>query len=372
MKASTLSRIESKFRPLIGLLPSSFVVKRYSNGRTKFLKRFQEDVPWQMYVPEGWKRKLWGIEFRSSIFNAAGMFKNGESYPVVAAQGAGAYLGGTGTWNEREGNTIGKVHLPFAPYPLSGAASNKLGLPNLGDMANAFNARDICQERIPGCPVGWSVMGSPDYQGVERVVSLVHGMDMYANAGVDFIEQNGSCPNVAHDGGLILRDELRHVGTHFIRRRDEMGVRKVPVIYKASNDTREDEVPHLLDMLFKFGYSGVNFGNTSTDYARHRSSIHPRERKLYDYFTKTFGGGVSGTPLKHISLQLASAAVRHIEKNRPPQEFHVIRTGGIDCLEDLRMSEDAGIALNQWFTGYFENFAKHGHRVYEQMFVDVA
>jgi hypothetical protein len=49
------------------------------------------------------------------------------------------------------------------------------------------------------------------------------------------------------------------------------------------------------------------------------------------------------------------------------QEFHVIRTGGIESKQDLEDSERAGISLNQWFTGYFENFARYGHNVYKQM-----
>ena len=58
----------------------------------------------------------------------------------------------------------------------------------------------------------------------------------------------------------------------------------------------------------------------------------------------------------------------YLKSGSPSQEFHVIRTGGIETLQDIQDSERAGISLNQWFTGYFENFASHGHKVYEELF----
>lgn len=44
---------------------------------------------------------MWGIKFRNSLYNSAGMFKNGEGYDLVSKIGAGAYLGGTSTHNPR-------------------------------------------------------------------------------------------------------------------------------------------------------------------------------------------------------------------------------------------------------------------------------
>ena len=122
-----------------------------------------------------------------------------------------------------------------------------------------------------------------------------------------------------------------------------------------------------MDALFSLGYDGVNFGNTSTNYAEARMNIHDKEQKLFDYFTTTYGGGVSGKPLQEKSLRLATAAVKYLRQGPPAQEFHVIRAGGISSVEDLIASDAAGVSLNQWFTGYFENFAKEGHDVYRSL-----
>ncbi len=380
MKATTLASWEGRLRPLITQLPPKTVVSRYSQGRLDFLARLKEEIPYETYSPpEEFSRELWGIRFRSPIMNSAGMFKNGECYEMVARQGAGAYLGGTGTWNPRKGNEKDGIYLPFVPYPKSRSASNWLGLPNDGDVVNSRRAEQL--ERVAGTPIGWSVMGSPDLQGEEKLRYLVQGMRHYEYAGVDFLEINESCPNTNHcrpqDDDMANR--LKYVKEHFLDKRtvSETGrFRTVPVIVKFSNDTQVKQIPPLLDLLFELGYDGVNFGNTSTDYQKRRELIHPSERALYDFFTtsKEFGvgGGVSGKPLKESSLKLTTcAAINYLRAGPPSQEFHIIRTGGIETIEDIIESERAGISLNQWFTGYFENFAKHGHDVYRKLFEPV-
>ena len=76
--------------------------------------------------------------------------------------------------------------------------------------------------------------------------------------------------------------------------------------------------------------------------------------------------------MKQASLDLAAAAVADVlEKNPPDREFHVLRTGGVENAADLRASESAGAPLSQWYSGYFEAFARHGHRVYRDLYRDL-
>src|SRR3990167_4919584 len=115
-------------------------------------------------------------------------------------------------------------------------------------------------------------------------------MRLYEKASVDFIEINESCPNTQHgrpqDDDLANR--LNYIKQNFLDRR----VRRLPVIVKFSNDTQVEQVPTLMDLLFENSFDGVNFGNTSTAYDKRRENIAQSERKLYDFFTKTFCGGV--------------------------------------------------------------------------------
>lgn len=364
MKATTLAHWESKLRPFLTQLPPHAVVSRYSQGRLDFLNRLKEDVPSETYTPpENLGRELWGIHVKGPLMNAAGMFKDGQCYEMIAKQGAAGYLGGTGTFNDRKGNDKEGVYLPFVPYPDSHSASNFLGLPNDGDRVNSGRAAQL--ERIADTPVGWSVMSSPDKRGREKLKYLVASMLLYDEAGVDFLEINESCPNTQHgkpqDDDLANR--LRYVKEHFLDQR----TRRLPVVVKFSNDTELEQVPALLDLLFELGYDGVNFGNTSTAYAQRKQHIGTREHRLFDYFTQTFGGGVSGKPLKESSLELSGRAVEYLKAGRPAQEFHVFRTGGIETAQDVKDSDAAGVSLNLWYTGYFEGLARDGHEVYKQL-----
>jgi len=361
MKSTTLLALEKFARPLISPLHPRTIISQYSQGRQKFLKAFEQDTPTTNFVPLDLSQELWGMNFITPLMNAAGMSKNGELYNHFCMQGAGGFLGGTSTWNRREGNTIKEIYLPFVTYPLSGAASNCLGLPNHGDLINSQRVASF--QKVSDFPIGWSLMISPDIMPENQLLYLVRGMKLYQRAGVDFLELNESCPNTDHsDEGLEKR--LRYISENFLRERK----RKIPVIIKFSIDTKKENIPYLLDTLFDLNFDGVNFGNTSKDYNAMRIRIHPREQKLFDYFTQNIGGGVSGAPLKEKSLEICACAVEYRNKANPPQEFHIIRTGGIDTVQDIIDSNNVGVSLNQWFSGYYHNFAKYGHNVYRNFF----
>lgn len=361
--SESLAAWEALLRPLLARLPPALAVRVLSRGRRSFHSLFVCQPPSPIPAPESLGRTLWGIRFRSPLLNAAGMFKNGEGYPVMAAQGAGGYLAGTTTRRPRAGNRKAGVTLPFASYPRSGAASNWLGLPNDGHEVVAERLSGI--ERRPGCPIGASAAAcpDPDLGEEEKLDGLVKGMELYDRAGVDFLEMNESCPNT-EEGSADLRSRLERVAEGFLARRQ----RSLPVIVKLSCDTDPEQVAELVGLLVELGFDGVNFGNTSIDYGRHRPRIAAVETACYDYFTTTFGGGVSGLPLKGRSLVLSTGAVEHLRSHPTEREFHVVRTGGIEDAEELSRSEDAGISLNQWYSGYFSAFGRDGHGLYRELY----
>ncbi|MCB1058343.1 MAG: hypothetical protein KDD11_22815, partial [Acidobacteria bacterium] len=282
-------------------------------------------------------------------------------------QGAGFFLAGTTTARRRAGNEKAEIHWPFAPYPSSVAASNWLGLPNPGDPVVAQRLAGL--ERIPGCPVGASVAADPELAGEERMTALIRGLEAYTEAGADFLEVNESCPNTGEDPAEESR-ELEELGRRLERIRQGFLERpdRPPVVVKLSCDTDPAVVPEVVDRLLDEGFDGVNFGNTSTAYERRRGAVAASDRPLYDYFTTTFGGGVSGRPLKEDSLRLAAAAAEQRERRAPGREFHVVRTGGIEDAADVRRSLDAGVSLVQWYTGYFQAFAAAGHELYLELY----
>ncbi|MDA3844334.1 MAG: hypothetical protein PF588_08220 [Candidatus Kapabacteria bacterium] len=369
-KTELLSRIDSKFRPMmVQFLPANFYSYLYSNGRKSFINMLASEIPQNVIVPTRHSKILWDIEFQSNLFNAAGMFKKGEAYYTVAAQGAGAYLAGTTTARYRRGNEKKGILHPFASYPQSAAALNWMGLPNEGHEVVAKRISGL--DKQAGCPIGVSIGSSPEDTGLTALNGVLDGFRLYDKAGADFIELNESCPNVVHEhdnnseGGLdsMLVERLEFISENFLSIRD----RNLPVILKISTDTEKELIPLLINKLSELEFDGINIGNTSTDYESARTMIAPNEMKTFDYFTKTFGGGLSGRPLKKKSLELSALASEYISQSNIGREFHVIRTGGVENAGDLSRSEKAGVALNQWFTGYFDAFSLRGHKLYEEL-----
>lgn len=365
MQARTMLKIAQKYESLTRFIPVKFLPFIYSKMRQYFMDKFYRQlIANTSSIPLNYSdsRILWGIKFGSALMNAAGMFKNGEGYDLVAFQGAGGYIGGTSTTNPRSGNIKCGVKLPFISLSKSDIAVNFLGLPNLGD--EILSKKLLTTKKVDGCPIGWSVMRSPDYEEAKSLELLVQSLFKYQdNLQIDFIEINESCPNVKTDFSNLDRC-LEYIAQNFLVNRS----RRLPVIIKLSNDIHLESIPSILDLLFKYRFDGVNLGNTSTNYSAFHNKINnPHEKKLFDYFTTTFGGGVSGTVLKSSSLELCSKAVNYRNKINPDYEFHVIRTGGIDSMADIIASNAAGISLNQWYTGYFKNYANFGNSLYQNL-----
>ena len=63
-------------------------------------------------------------------------------------------------------------------------------------------------------------------------------------------------------------------------------------------------------------------------------------------------------------MTLSAAAVNYLELVKPGYEFHVIRSGGINSIQDIIDSNNAGVSLNQWYSGYFENYITYGNKLY--------
>jgi dihydroorotate dehydrogenase len=153
------------------------------------------------------------------------------------------------------------------------------------------------------------------------------------------------------------------IASQVLSRRD----RHLPVVVKFSNDTSIEQLPGVVHALHKRGFNGIIVGNTSTRYAEHAPMIDRRDRALYDYFTATYGGGISGAPLRSDSLACCGVAIAARDACGAGDAFEVIRCGGIAGAEDLAASAAIGVRLNQWYVGYFEAFGRVGHRVYRDV-----
>ncbi len=365
-----IAKIEGKLRKNILRLPTPAVVFLYSNSRKFFLKALVSDLEFpKQEVPDNLSFNSIGLKFRSPLMNAAGMFKNGDGYQLAYKQGAGAFLAGTTTSEVRRGNTKGLFVHPFISYHSSASASNWMGLPNEGHAAIAKKLSEI--EKFKDFPLGASIAASAGQNDNQILEGILEGLELYSKADVDFIELNESCPNVTGHSKVIndllsseLTARLVFISEKFLKKRNK----NLPVILKLSNDTQLEALPALLDLLVELGFDGINFGNTSTKYDYYRNFIAQKDLANFDYFTSEFGGGLSGKILKESSLNLAKSAVSYLEKKNLKKEFLVIRTGGVSNFRDLVESKNNNILMNQWFSGYFDSFAKRGHNLYNWIY----
>ncbi len=365
------AKFDSFARNKLKFLPPHLFINLYSNGRKEFLYYLSKSTPNKpIILDNSVKTKLWDIEFNCPLFNSAGMFKTGEGYELVYRQGAGAYLSGTTTSGHRVGNVKQGIHHPFAPFPKSKSAINWMGLPNPGhaDIANKLSKIN----KHHGCPIGASISADIGDDELAILQGVVLGFKLFDKANVDFIELNESCPNVIHSKNEIdsngldknLINRLEYVSKNYLSHR----LRNLPIIVKFSNDTDIKLLPELIDIAIELGFNGINFGNTSTAYKQKRDLIYKSELNIYDYFTTNFGGGLSGKILKEDSLKLCTTAVEYLKTKTLNDEFHIIRTGGVEKNSDILAGLNKGIKLNQWFTGYFEAFSKYGHNLYKNIF----
>ncbi|GIV55196.1 MAG: dihydroorotate dehydrogenase (quinone) [Candidatus Kapaibacterium sp.] len=356
--AEMVACVDARVRPLlVRLLPARWVVAFYSWARQVALHWLVASTPASMLAPPpSVGRVLWGLRFRAPLFNAAGMFKTGEGYELAYRQGAGAYLAGTTTALPRMGNIRRGIALPFVPYPHSAAASNWLGLPNPGHRAVA--ARIATFPRYEDFPIGVSVALDPGMDTTEALERLLEGLWLYRDAGVDFFELNESCPNTGDDtaGFDALAERLRVITERFVRPSG------APVLIKVGADANPAMIAELVALAGSLGFGGITIGNTSTDYQRHRLGLASPDRRVFDYFVRTFGGGISGEPLRADVLE--RVVVARTAAASLPSEFHIVATGGIASSQHLADVLAAGATLAQWYTGYFERFARDGHELY--------
>lgn len=368
MHPQLIARLGLWLSPILNKLPEKLATEIYSNAKRYLMQRFYQQMVAKVMVSKQ-PRTLWGLKFNLPLMNSAGMFKNGEGYDIVANQGAGAYIGGTSTHNSQMGNTKFGIQHPFLSLPKSHLSLNCLGLPNLGD--KYLSQVKITANKQKGCPIGWSLMRGSSYATIEQSMEkLLDSLWLYHDKPeIDFVEINESCPNVSfHEdndkSGLnLLKNRLQYISDQFLSKRK----RHLPVILKLSNDLDIQQLPQTLDLVFLYKFDGINLGNTSTNYTEIKLS-NTHEQRLFDYFTQNIGGGVGGKYLNQRSLKLCSTAVEYAKKINPGYEFHVIRSGGISNLQDIIDSNNAGISLNQWYTGYFENYIKYGDGLYAQIF----
>jgi len=368
--AVTLARLDGKIRPgLAAILPHTLFVWIYSSSRPLFLSLMSygvggttSDFPCPCSVL--------GLRFRGDLGNSAGLDKDGTLLDFSYDLGAGFAVVGTVLSAPHRGNVFpmwgGLLSCnAWTPLPQTGGALNSLGLPAHGVDVAVQNIKEFRRNRditpqvsgteqpVSKCfPIGVSIMGHPAQDGEQKLDGVVECVRKSIPV-ADFIEINESCPNVKHGGdttGLALR--LQAV----TKVRDELATsvgRRVPVLVKLGD---VGDAASTVRLLAKHGVDGIVALNTQRDYDSF--DLPPQDKSLLEYYTSTYGGGLSGPPVRERSLKQAAAAVEGVRSQGLQGRFVVVHVGGLSNEGDVHRSRDTGAELRQWYTGMINALAE--------------
>lgn len=246
-----------------------------------------------------------GIRMKNPVMVASGTFGSGKEYSqFVDLEKLGALVTKSVTLKERKGNPTPRL----AETP-SGVL-NSIGLQNRG--IDAFIKDDLTFLKKQKVPVIVSVAGESikEYVDVAKKLSVV--------SGVDGIELNVSCPNVAK-GGMIFGVSAS-LCTKLIGEVAE--VCKVPLIVKLSPNVTD--IAKIAKTAERAGACAISLVNTFLGMAINTGTFKPKLGNTL--------GGLSGPAIKPLALRMVWQVASSVK-------IPVIGMGGImntdDALEFL-------------------------------------
>ncbi|WDE95716.1 hypothetical protein PQO03_08305 [Lentisphaera profundi] len=352
-----LARIEHRLRPTLAkLLPPSTFMKIYSSGRSDFIKRLAQ-LQVEPIAGDFKLTELCGLRFRNDLGNAAGLDKDGSLLDFNYNLGAGFAVVGTVLDKPHTGNlfpAFGKEQNPWTPLPNSHSALNSLGLPSLGVSVAVDNIKAF-QDRVQpkDFPIGVSIMGHPAQEGEEKLQGVLDCVKQSLPV-ADFIEINESCPNVkGHDSSAMYK-RIQNVM--------DVAGDSLPIFIKLGN------LDHAEEVLAKFAsmkVAGVVLLNTQRDYDFYRPKLDKSDHKIFDYYTKEFSGGLSGTIIRQTALDAVKQAKAIIDQGN--LDLKLIHVGGIGTNADVCESRNYA-QLREWYSLFMERlFELPADEIYKQL-----
>jgi dihydroorotate dehydrogenase len=271
-----------------------------------------------------------GLHFASPIGLAAGLDKDAEAFPALAALGFGFVEVGTLTAQAQPGNPRPRLFR----LPRDRALINRMGFNNHGATAAAA--------RLAGRDRARDVLGVNI--GKTKVVTNEDALDDYAQSAraladhADYLVINVSSPNTPGLRALQAVDALRPL----LRRvRNELDIanapRRVPLLLKIAPDLSDEDIDAIADLALELRLDGIIATNTTV--ARDGLASDPSQ------VAACGAGGLSGAPLKARALAVLTRL-----RARVGDRVVLIAAGGIETVEDVVERIAAGAALVQIYT----------------------
>jgi dihydroorotate dehydrogenase len=279
--------------------------------------------------PQPDPRTVMGLTFPNPVGLAAGLDKNGEHIPALAALGFGFIEIGTVTPRPQPGNPKPRLfRLPEAQGII-----NRMGFNNHGVDALLANVDRANYKGILGINIGKNADTPIERAADDYLIGL---RKVYSRA--SYVAVNISSPNTKNlrqlQGGDELDALLGQLKAEQLKLADQHG-KYVPLTVKIAPDLDDEQIARIAALLVQHKIDGVIATNTTLSREGVEGLPHGNE-----------AGGLSGAPVRERSTAVIRKLARALDGALP-----IIGVGGILKGEDAKEKMDAGAALVQLYSG---------------------
>lgn len=273
---------------------------------------------------------LMGITFPNSVGVAAGLDKNGEYIPALAALGFGFIEIGTVTPKAQAGNPKPRLFR----LPQAEALINRMGFNNRGVDYLIAHVKQAKFSGVLGINIGKNA-ATPLEKAVDDYVYCLEKVYPYAS----YIAVNISSPNTPGLRQLQTRQDLdkllQTLKQTQISLAEQHG-KYVPLVVKIAPDLNSQEIQDIAQLLLAHQIDGVIATNSTLSREGVAGLKHSEE-----------AGGLSGKPLFAKSLWVVQQLHQHLNHKIP-----IIACGGISSNADMQKMLATGASLVQIYTGF--------------------
>lgn len=274
------------------------------------------------------EQTLFGQRFANPLGLAAGLDKNAEAVPALAALGLGFLEVGTVTPRPQPGNPLPRLFR----LPQDRALINRMGFNNLGAELMAARLAALPHHPVPV----WVNIGknkdTPNEEAAHDYRACVRALYPHADAFV----VNVSSPNTpglrALQAGFELQRLLMEVQGEVEAQRVRTLRPAPPVLVKIAPDLGEAEHETSVWAAQEAGVAGLVVSNTTLS---REGLSHPHREEA---------GGMSGAPLRARSTQM-------IRATRRLTELPIVGVGGVFSAGDAYEKIRAGASLVEIYSG---------------------
>ena len=270
-----------------------------------------------------------GLPLRNRVGLAAGLDKNGEHLPALAAFGFGFIEIGTVTPKPQPGNARPRIFR----IPRRNALINRLGFNNDGLDAVIRNVKESGYTGVLGINIGKNG-STPNERAIDDYRECLAGVHAIAS----YVTVNVSSPNTKDLRRLQGGDELSALLKGLADTREALADRdgkRVPMVLKIAPDLDDEQIAMIADVLPERGIDAVIATNTTIS----RDSVAGEENAGQT-------GGLSGAPVFDMSNRVIRAL-----RERLPAGYPIIGVGGILSADDACAKIHAGANVVQMYTG---------------------